>query len=261
MDAPADAFLFADWPAPIGIRALTTLRTGPGVSPAPFAAFNLGTRSGDAPGNALINRARLAAALELPSAPAWLQQVHGTAVFAAGTADDTGGVEPVADAAVADAGAAVLAVLTADCLPVLFCSDDGQRLGAAHAGWRGLAAGVLEATVAAMAVPPARLLAWLGPAAGPQSYEVGQEVYAEFVTRDVRCLSAFSATRPGHWRVDLYALARLRLHDAGVARVFGGGLCTIADPARFFSHRRDRSTGRMATLIWRSAPGATLHRD
>jgi hypothetical protein len=144
----------------------------------------------------------------------------------------------------------VLAILTADCLPVVFAADDGSEVAAVHAGWRGLAAGVLEATLAAMRTPPARVLAWLGPAAGPQAYEIGAEVFDAFVARDPRADIAFVATRPGHWRVDLYALARMRLAVAGVADVHGGGLCTISDPQRFFSHRRDQRTGRMATLVW-----------
>lgn len=144
----------------------------------------------------------------------------------------------------------VLAILTADCLPVIFAADDGSEVGAAHAGWRGLAAGVLENTVAAMRAAPERLLAWLGPAAGPQAYEVGEEVRDAFLVHDARAAEVFAATRPGHWLVDLYALARRRLAAAGVNRVHGGGLCTMSDPQRFYSHRRDRRTGRMATLVW-----------
>ncbi|MGN6513846.1 MAG: peptidoglycan editing factor PgeF, partial [Lysobacteraceae bacterium] len=164
------------------------------------------------------------------------------------------GGEPEADAADPALPGVELAILTADCLPGAFCADDGREVGAAHAGWRGLAAGVLEATVAAMRVPPARVLAWLGPAAGPLAYEVGAEVRDAFLDHDARAAGAFAATRPGHWRVDLDALARQRLSDAGVSRVSGGGLCTIAEPARFFSHRRDQRTGRMATLVWRDPP-------
>jgi YfiH family protein len=144
----------------------------------------------------------------------------------------------------------VLAILTADCLPVVFAADDGSEVAAAHAGWRGLAAGVLEAAVVAMQAAPERVLAWLGPCAGPQAYEVGQEVFDAFCAHDPRAAAAFVATRPGHWRVDLYALARQRLLAAGVARVHGGDLCTISDPQRFYSHRRDQRTGRMATLVW-----------
>jgi polyphenol oxidase len=162
--------------------------------------------------------------------------------------------EPEADAAITDAPGTVLAILTADCLPVVFAADDGSEVAAAHAGWRGLSAGVLEATVAAMHAPPARLLAWLGPAAGPQAYEIGGDVREAFLDLDARAEPAFVATRPGHWRIDLYALARMRLQRAGMApdTIHGGGLCTISDPARFYSHRRDARTGRMATLVWRA---------
>ena len=165
--------------------------------------------------------------------------------------------EPEADAAVNATPGRVLAILTADCLPVVLAARDGGEIAAAHAGWRGLAAGVLEATVAAMRTPPAALVAWLGPAAGPQAYEIGEEVRAAFVERDPGAATAFAATRPGHWRVDLYALARRRLAAAGLATdaIHGGGLCTISDPARFHSHRRDGRGGRMATLAW-IAPSA-----
>jgi hypothetical protein len=241
-------FLPADWPAPANIRALTTLRSGQGVSDPPFDRFNLGVRCGDDPAVVLVNRQRLSEALALPSEPAWLSQVHGTKVVAEPGAD-----EPEADAAVSAQAGRVLAILTADCLPLLFCDETGSEIAAAHAGWRGLAAGVLEATVAAMQSPPHRLMAWLGPAAGPDAYEIGPEVREAFLAHDSRAEEAFMPTRPGHWRVDLYALARQRLADAGVERVFGGGLCTIGDPGRFYSHRRDHRTGRMASLIWRKA--------
>ena len=160
--------------------------------------------------------------------------------------------EPEADAAVTSTPGTVLAILTADCLPVLLCSRDGDEIGAAHAGWRGLAAGVLEATVAAMRTPADRLMAWLGPAAGPDDYEIGVEVYDAFVSRDWRAGAAFASTRPNHWRVDLYALARMRLQHAGIEpdAIHGGGISTIGEPDRFFSHRRDARTGRMATLAW-----------
>jgi hypothetical protein len=185
--------------------------------------------------------------------------VHGTAVFDAdtgavsGTSLPSDGDEPEADAAVTRCAVVVLAVLHADCLPVLLCSDDGAVLGAAHAGWRGLSAGVVEATVDAMRVPGERVMAWLGPAAGPANYEIGEEVRAAFVDGDAGAAAAFTATRPGHWRVDLYALARRRLAAIGVARVHGGGRCTIGEPQAFFSHRRDARTGRMASLLWRAS--------
>ncbi|WP_240097544.1 peptidoglycan editing factor PgeF [Thermomonas flagellata] len=246
------AFLRADWPAPPGVHALTTLRHGLGVSAPPFDSFNLGARCGDAPEAVAENRRQLEAALPLPAAPRWLRQVHGVAVTVEPAQD-----EPEADAAVSATPGRVLAILTADCLPVVLAAKDGSEIAAAHAGWRGLAAGVLEATVAAMRTPPAGLIAWLGPAAGPQAYEIGAEVRAAFVERDPGAAAAFVATRPGHWRVDLYALARRRLAAAGLATdaLHGGGLCTISDPARFYSHRRDGRSGRMATLAW-IAPGA-----
>ena len=239
------AILPADWPALPGVHAFTTLRQGAGSSRAPFDTFNLGLRSGDDVEVVARNRAELIERFVLPSAPRWLQQVHGTTV-----AIEPGFDEPEADAAVTRTPGTVLAILTADCLPVVFATEDGSEIAAAHAGWRGLAAGVLEATLAAMQAPRNRILAWLGPAAGPADYEIGQEVFDAFVEHDPRAVAAFVATRPGHWRVDLYALARMRLGDAGVARVHGGGLSTIGDPRRFFSHRRDQRTGRMATLAW-----------
>ncbi|GAA3916044.1 peptidoglycan editing factor PgeF [Luteimonas lutimaris] len=242
--------LRADWDAPANVHAFTTLRFGAGTSQAPFDAFNLGNAraaDGDDPATVARNRAELAERAGLPSPPCWLRQVHGTRVlrFDAPVAD-----EPEADAAVTATPGVVLAILTADCLPVVLAARDGSEVAAAHAGWRGLAAGVLEETVAAMHAAPGDLVAWLGPAAGPQAYEIGSEVFDAFVSRDARTEPAFTATRPGHWRVDLYALARRRLADAGVAAVHGGGLCTISDAKRFFSHRRDGRSGRIATLAW-----------
>jgi hypothetical protein len=228
-----------------GGAALTTLRRGAGVSQAPFDDFNLGTRCGDAPDAVARNRDALAARFALPGSPRWLRQVHGNRV-----AVEPAGDEPEADAAISRSRGVVLAILTADCLPVVLAARDGGEVAVAHAGWRGLAGGVLEATVAAMRSPPADIVAWMGPAAGPGAYEVGQEVFDAFASVDSRAASAFVATRPGHWRVDLPALARGRLLSAGVQHVSGGDLCTISDPARFYSHRRDRVTGRMATLAW-----------
>lgn len=245
------AQLPADWPVPAGVHAFTTLRRGAGVSQPPFDTFNLGNRhaaDGDDPVVVERNRDALIDLAGLPSAPRWLKQVHGVDVVRLDAAGTNG--EPVADAAVTSTPDTVLAVLTADCLPVVFASAAGDEVGAAHAGWRGLAAGVLEATVAAMRTPADRLIAWLGPAAGPQAYEIGEEVFRAFVDRDPDAASAFVETRTGHWRVDLYALARRRLAQAGVRHLSGGGLCTISDPQRFFSHRRDARTGRMATLVW-----------
>ena len=246
------AWLDADWPAPPGIRALTTTRHGLGMSQVPFDSFNLGIRCGDDAEAVIENRRQLEAALGLPSAPYWLRQVHGIEVARFETAPPAkaGEAEVQADAAVTSTPGTVLAILTADCLPVVFAARDGSEVAAAHAGWRGLADGMLEATVAAMKTPADDIVAWLGPAAGPDAYEIGEEVFNAFVSRDARASAAFAPTRPGHWNVDLYALARRRLAAVGVTDVHGGGLCTISDPARFFSHRRDRRSGRIATLAW-----------
>lgn len=242
--------LDAQWPVPATVHGFTTLRHGLGVSAEPFDHLNLGLRAGDEADAVLRNRALLVEHAALPSAPHWLRQVHGTAVV---RRDGPAPVdEPEADAAVTSTPGSVLAILTADCMPVLFCADDGGEVGAAHAGWRGLVGGVLENAVAAMRTASGRLHAWMGPAAGPQHYEIGEEVFDAFVSGDAATAGAFAATRPGHWRVDLYALARRRLQAAGLRadRIHGGGLCTIAEPARFFSHRRDQRTGRMASLVW-----------
>lgn len=182
----------------------------------------------------------------LPAPPAWLKQVHGTVVVDASTVSG----QPEADASVARSPGLVCAVQAADCLPVLLADDAGTVVGAAHAGWRGLSAGVIEATVSEMRVAPGNLIAWLGPAIGPAHYEVGPEVRAAFLARDAAAASAFVANRPGHWLLDLFALARQRLAAQGVARVFGGGLCTYSDPARFPSWRRDRARERIAAFIW-----------
>lgn len=182
----------------------------------------------------------------LPAPPAWLRQVHGTVVVDASTVSG----KPEADASVARAPGAVCAVQAADCLPVLLADEAGSAVGAAHAGWRGLSAGVIEATVGAMGIEPGRLIAWLGPAIGPRHYEVGPEVREAFLARDAGAESAFVANRPGHWLLDLFAVARQRLAAQGVARVFGGGLCTYSDPARFPSWRRDRARERIAAFVW-----------
>jgi hypothetical protein len=241
-----DSLLHADWPAPPGVVAFTTLRGPAGDSQPPFDRFDFGLRNGDDREVVDGNREMLQRAVPLPSAPRWLRQVHGTTV-----AVEPGDDEPEADAAVTRAPGRVLTVLTADCLPVVLAADDGSEVAVAHAGWRGLAGGVLEATVAATHGDASRLVAWLGPAAGPQAYEIGEDVFQAFTTHDPDAASAFAVTRPGHWRIDLYALARKRLAAVGVDNVHGGGLCTISDPRRFYSHRRDQRTGRMATVVFR----------
>lgn len=242
------SWLTPEWPAPKWIRAVSSTRLG-GVSVPPFDSLNLGDHVGDDPASVQQNRARLGDELALPSAPLWLRQVHGTRVVDA--KDASRGAE--ADACVAFEAGLVCVVMTADCLPVLFCDREGTRVGIAHAGWRGLAAGVLEATVRALDCERSRLLAWLGPAIGPRAFEVGDEVRAAFVERHPTAQTAFEPSPTGRWLADIYALARLRLREAGVSAVFGGGLCTYTDAERFYSYRRDTRTGRMASLIWREA--------
>lgn len=238
------------WPAPPGVHALTTLRGPVGDSAEPFDRFNLGLRCGDDVATVHGNRLMLEMGLELPAPPRWLRQVHGTTV-----AIEPGDDEPEADAAITRSHGTVLAILTADCMPVVFAAADGSEIGIAHAGWRGLAAGVLEATLATMRTPAADVMAWLGPAAGCDAYEIGGEVRDAFVSDNPVAETMFTPTRAGHWWVNLHGLAILRLMDAGMPRlsIHGGGLCTISDPRRFFSHRRDGSSGRMATLAWRTA--------
>lgn len=251
--ARASVRLDAEWQAPPGVLAFSTLRRGlsVGVSKPPFDDFNLGAHCGDDPEAVATNRAALGWVGALPSPPCWLRQVHGTRVW---RFESPSAVEIEADAAVSSSAGVVLAVLTADCLPVLFAARDGSEVGAAHAGWRGMCAGVLENTVAAMRTSPGHLQAWLGPAAGPHAYEVGEEVRQAFVDADSRAQAAFTPTRPGHWLCDLYALARQRLAAAGVVSVHGGGLCTISAPQRYFSHRRDGRCGRMASVVAIASP-------
>lgn len=244
----ADSWIFPDWPAPRGVRAAVTTRDGPGVSASPFARFNLGSRCGDAAEAVASNRLALAQALNLPQSPRWLRQVHGARVALLGPIPAD--AEPQADAAVSRLPGTVLAILTADCLPVLLCADDASEIAAAHAGWRGLAGGVLEATLGSMTTPAGRVLAWLGPCIGAASYEVGDEVRQAFVDNDPADAVGFVANRPGHWLADLAGLAHRHLQRAGVTQVFGGGFDTLADP-RWYSFRRDGArSGRFASLIW-----------
>jgi hypothetical protein len=241
--------ILPDWAAPAGVRAAFTLRSG-GVSRPPFDSFNIGAHVGDEPRAVEENRQRLRAHLELSAEPAWLAQVHGSRV-ADLDSEGSGGPLASADGAVTHT-ARVCAIQVADCMPVLFASADGAAVGAAHAGWRGLAGGVLEAVVAAMRVAPVRLLAWLGPAIGQAHFEVGEEVRAAFLAADPGAEAAFAANPRGRWQCDLYGLARRRLAALGVGRVYGGSWCTYADAGRFFSYRRDGRCGRMAALIWRA---------
>jgi polyphenol oxidase len=239
--------LIPDWPAPANVRALQTTRCG-GCSPHPWNSFNLGDHVGDAADRVAANRAELR--LALPAEPVWLEQVHGIRVVDAALAAKL----PAADAALARQAGVVCAVMTADCLPVLFCDRAGSVVAAAHAGWRGLQAGVLEATLAAMAVAPTEILAWLGPAIGPQAFEVGAEVRAAFVAADPAAAQAFRAQAADKWLADIYLLARQRLLAAGIRAISGADFCTVSDAQRFFSYRRDGLTGRMATLVWLENP-------
>ncbi len=235
--------IIPDWPAPANVRALQTTRQG-GTSGAPYDSLNLGDHVGDAPLAVARNRMLLNALL--PGEPVWLEQVHGTSVANA----DSAGCLPRADACVARRRNAVCVVMTADCLPVLLCDIQGRVVGAAHAGWKGLAAGVIEAAVQAMEVAPKDLFAWLGPAIGPSAFEVGAEVRAAFIDTQPQAASAFKPGQPGKWLADLYQLASLRLNALGISRIYGGGYCTYLERERFFSYRRDGATGRMGTFIW-----------
>lgn len=240
-----DYWIVPGWPAPRNVKALITTRPG-GVSTGRYASFNLGDHVGDDPACVARNRALLND--HLPSEPKWLKQVHGNRVVLADEA-----LHPKeGDAAVARKAATVCAVLVADCLPVLLCDDAGTVVGLAHAGWRGLAAGVIEETVGAMGVPGRNLMAFLGPAIGPDSFEVGDEVRQAFLDHDKKSAFAFMPRGNGKWLANLYLLARQRLAEKEVRRVSGGERCTFSEPARFFSYRRDGVTGRMAALIWMS---------
>lgn len=239
----APDFIVPDWPAPTNVRALVTTRAG-GVSCGPYASLNLGDHVGDDTQAVTINRQRLAE--NLPAEPVWLKQIHGChCVNAATTAQ---GVE--ADAAFTRTSGVVCAVLTADCLPVLLCDSAGSVVAVAHAGWRGLAAGIIEASIKSMDLPGEQLMAWLGPAIGPQQFEVGEEVRTTFIDHDPQAADAFSAKPNGKWLCNIYTLARQRLAAQGICRIAGADFCTVSDQGRFFSYRRDGTTGRMASLIW-----------
>jgi YfiH family protein len=244
-----ESLLAIEWRLPSGVGAAFTTRIG-GVSEAPWDSFNVASHVGDEPGSVARNRARLRALLDLPADPSWLSQVHGVEVSdldvgAASSAPVT------ADAAFARVPGRVCVVMVADCLPVLFASRDGEVVAAAHAGWRGLAAGVLERTVAAMGVPGTQLTAWLGPTISRRHFEVGEEVRAAFLATDRGAADFFAANDRGRWQADLAGLARHRLAALGLTDISGGGWCTFADRPRFYSHRRDGKGGRMAALIWK----------
>ncbi len=235
--------IIPDWPAPKNVKALQTTRNG-GVSIPPYHSFNLGSHVGDVPLAVAHNRQMLSPLL--PSEPVWLNQVHGMVVANASMA----GCLPEADACIASRAGAVCVVMTADCLPVLLCDERGSVVGAVHAGWRGLCAGILEQAVHSMNVAPQNLMAWLGPAIGPQAFEVGDDVHSAFLAGQPLAAAAFAAKIPGKWLADIYQLARLRLNALGVTQIYGGNWCTFTDSARFFSFRRDGNTGRMGTFIW-----------
>lgn len=235
-----------DWPAPARVRALSTTRTG-GQSEAPYDSFNLGDHVEDLSSSVTANRVQLQQQLGAQVSCQWLRQVHGTEVAKLSCVGDV--IE--ADASSTDVRGVACLVMTADCLPVLFCDWDGTQVAAAHAGWRGLCDGVLEATIAAMGVEPTQLMCWLGPAIGPESFEVGAEVRDAFIAQQPQAAAAFEPSgNADRWLADLYQLATLRLNRAGIDAVYGGGECTYSNPERFFSYRRDGQTGRMATLIW-----------
>jgi YfiH family protein len=247
-------WIVPDWPVSSRVCALSTTRNG-GVSTGAYATLNLGfTTSQRATGDttAAIDENRRRVERFLPSPPVWLDQVHGTKVAIVEDANTVRMREqpPAADAAITRERDVVLAILAADCLPVLLAERLGRAIGIAHAGWRGLARGVVENAIAAMEVAPEDIVAWLGPAIGPSAFEVGVDVLAAFVDADPQAATSFNALREGKWSADLYALARRRLERAGVGDIHGGGFCTHTDAARFFSYRRDRETGRMATLVW-----------
>ncbi len=239
-------WLTPDWPAPARVHAFVTTRAL-GVSEGEYESMNLGTRSGDDPWSVEKNRSIVRG--ELPADPRWMAQVHGNA--AADLDKVAPDAAPTADAAVTGEPGRVAVVLTADCMPLFFCNARGERVGVAHAGWRGMAAGVIENTVLAIGGPPAEVLAWMGPAIGPDAFEVGPEVRAAFVEVDERAAAAFAPHAEGKFMADLYALARMRLDRAGVRAVFGGGFCTHRERERFFSYRRVQASGRMGAFIWR----------
>lgn len=271
---PALPLITPDWPVPPLVRAAFTLRQG-GVSAPPFDTLNVGLHTGDASEAVEENRRRIRGALRLPSEPCWLAQAHGAEVVSLDGEPPMRaappGDPPRADAAVTRTSGCICVIQVADCMPVLFAARDGTTVGAAHAGWRGLAAGVLQATVRALAIKPSELLVWLGPTIGPQHFEVGDEVRTALLAADGRTdlagavgldaerrldsglggtAAAFVRNARGRWQCDLYAVARRQLVALGVREVYGGGWCTYDDRARFFSYRRDGRCGRMAALIW-----------
>jgi len=244
MSIPED-WVVPDWPAPPGVRAFVTTRAG-GVSEGEYASMNLGAHSGDDP--ARVERNRLIVRGHLPSAPRWMAQVHGTDVADLDLLSED--AVPTCDAAVTASPGRVAGVQTADCMPLLLCDRAGRRVAAAHAGWRGMATGVIENAVRALGGAPGEAIAWMGPTIGPTAFEVGPEVREAFLRADPGAGAAFVARAPGKFMADLYALARRRLEGAGVREVHGGGFCTLREAGRFFSYRRVQKSGRMGAFIW-----------
>jgi len=237
-------FLWADWPAAKNIRALTTTRTG-GVSCGAYSSMNLADHVGDNLPDVEKNRQILSQQLNIKP-PLWLKQVHGVQVANAISAAH----HETADAVFTDQADTVCAVLTADCLPLLFCNQPATKVAAAHAGWRGLADGVIESTVETLQEKPENIMVWLGPAIGAECFEVGQDVFDAFVSVDAKAKQAFVKTDATHFLADIYQLARLRLQKLGIEKIYGGGLCTYTDEQRFYSFRKNKTTGRMASMIW-----------
>ena len=239
-------FIIPDWPAPANVRAVITTRSG-GISCGPYSSLNLADHVGDDPWAVAKNRLLLRECVsELPSDPLWLKQVHGVNCVAA--EDGVDGTE--ADASWSHTSGNVCAVLTADCLPLLLCDESGSVVSAVHAGWQGLVKGVIEASVKTLPVAPQTLMVWMGPAIGPNRFEVGADVRNAFFLHEAKAAQAFNSISNGKWLGDIYLLARQRLNAVGVTRIYGGGECTVTDSKRFFSFRRDKATGRMASLIW-----------
>lgn len=241
-------FIEPDWPAPAAVKAVVTTRNS-GESLPPFDSFNVADHVEDAPEHVLANRQLLRQTLQLPAEPVWLQQVHGIQVVRAELAAES----EIADASTTEEINTVCTVMTADCLPVLICNQAGTQVAAVHAGWRGLVDGILETSVNTFQQPGQELIAWLGPAIGPDAFEVGDVVQQMYVDADADLADAFVAGKPGKWYLDIYQAARIRLDKLGVFKIYGGGLCTHTDSARFYSYRRDGVTGRMASMIWITA--------
>lgn len=241
-----DAGFAADWPAPAGVKTWQTTRIG-GVSSGLYSSLNLALHVGDAPQAVARNRALLSSAISLPAEPCWLQQVHGRHILDL----DQGETGP-ADGAVTSEAGKVLVVMTADCLPLFLAAKNGRRIGVVHAGWRGLVSGVVEAAVDAFDCEPTEMLAWLGPAIGPDAFEVGDEVRDAFISADPESANSFARNAAGRWQADLAGLARRVLVQSGIRDVFAQASCTYSDPERYFSHRREAPCGRMASLIWKT---------